>query len=455
MEGRMEINRLEKDELSYELGFRGITDKKNVEEMRITLRHILKLEKSGTLVYPTYPFSFADDREYLQRKLTELRTLVHDFADTETSGSFSKIKSKLLHCFKRAERATSDKDDENKIRSQILLEIVTLESDLRSRARRFKRASQLAATPLEISAILSSTNIANSSGSESDSDEASGAPVVNASASRIPTTSSQFIKSTPVSKWNISRFDGDSNKVSLNAFLENVEELRLSRNVTPEQLFSSASDLFMGKALIWFRSIRAEVHNWSELIDYLRLQFLPADYNDKLIDEIKNRTQGPNETIGMYIAIMTNMFNRLTVHISEAAKLKILMKNIAPFYQSHLGLVKVDSVKQLLDLGRQLESRKESIEAFTPPPRNPKNLMEPDLAYIYAPSSVSAPTDLETDIAACWICNKGNHRAAECPSKSERQYCFKCGNPGFTVRTCTKCNSNNSRQNSGNSRGGR
>lgn len=49
----------------------------------------------------------------------------------------------------------------------------------------------------------------------------------------------------------------------------------------------------------------------------VKIIILPADYNDKLIDEIKKRTQGPTETMGIYLAIMKNMFNRLTVPVTE------------------------------------------------------------------------------------------------------------------------------------------
>lgn len=440
----MEINRLDKDELSYELIIRGIADTKTVDEMRVTLRHLLKLEKSGSLVYPSYPFTFVQDKTWLDKKLLDIEVQVQGFSDADTSGNFIKIKSKLLHCFKRAERALATNNEEKKSKSQLLLKIVTLESELRAKARRFKRASQVAASPLDVSALLSSTNI-DSSGSESDTDEP---PIPNASA--LPVATHSQLKVVPVSKWNITRFDGDSSRISLNAFLENVEELRLSRNVSHQQLFNSASDLLTGKALIWFRSIRSEVHSWPELVDQMRLQFLPTDYNDKLVDEIKKRTQGPTETIGIYIAIMTNMFNRLTVPVGEPAKLKILLKNISPFYQSQLGLVKVESVKQLLELGRQLESRKESIDAFIPPPRNLRNVMEPDLAYVYTSSNSSTSADPEVELLECWICKKDGHLAAQCPSKSQRRYCFKCGNPGFTTRTCPKCNSN-----SGNLSGGR
>lgn len=54
---------------------------------------------------------------------------------------------------------------------------------------------------------------------------------------------------------------------------------------------------------------------------------------------------------------MSGYFKRLTCHIREEATLKILMRNIAPFYQSQLGLVDITSINHLKELCRRLEER--------------------------------------------------------------------------------------------------
>ena len=56
----------------------------------------------------------------------------------------------------------------------------------------------------------------------------------------------------PLYKWNVS-FDGTG---SVTSFLERLEELRESRQVSKDQMFQSAVDLFKGDALLWFRTRR-------------------------------------------------------------------------------------------------------------------------------------------------------------------------------------------------------
>ena len=441
---KMEINRLDRDEFMYELTLRGIkvNDETTVAEMRKTLRQLLKLEKGGsTLTYPTYPYKFASDYEALTKKIKEIEELVKNFADTPDSGQFLKISTKLWHAYGRADRSKPTGDDETGQRSAVIVSILGLFSSLQSRARKYKRLSQTH-SPLELADLLSSTNMHDEQEESSTSEEESlddhddDDDVTNLIPPRpCATVSMDKPKTVPVYLWNL-KYDGEG--MSLNSFLENVNELSISRNVPKTQLCTSASDLFTGKAKIWYNSVKDQVRSWDELVFALRKQFLPSDYNDRLFDEIKQRTQGPKESIGLYIATMINMFNRLTCSPTEHLKLKILMKNISPFYQSQLGLVKVQSIQQLIELSRQLEERKEAIENFVPPSRN-KKMMEPDLAYVYTDNaSTSRASAVEISEISCWNCKKGGHRASEC-KEPKSKYCFRCGNNGYTVRSCPKC----------------
>lgn len=441
MDGKLDVHRLVKEELSYELAVRGLPTDKTVEEMRRILRGFMRLEQSDTTVkWPSHPFDFAEDYAYLQDKLGEISDLVNQFKDFDSSSEFQKICAKLLHAFKRADRMVASDDSEVGKRSKLLVDLLNLRSGLASRARKVKRASQREDAPIEISALTIAGEETESEDSDSETTFEMSRNAAQSSPRQSGSAEHNKNKSIPVSKWNLTKFDGETGRVSLSAFLENVEELRLSRNVSKDQLFESASDLFAGKALIWFRSIRSTISGWQELVRELKLQFHPPNFNEKLLDEIKSRTQGADESMGIYLATMTNMFRRLTMSVSEAVKLKILLRNINPFYQSQLGLVAINSVKELLEFGRKLEARKESIESFKPPPRNRAALMEPDLAYVYADSLTSSTPQVDEVSIKCWRCQGMGHRAAKCNVPVSDRHCFRCGNPNYTVRSCPRCN---------------
>ena len=153
-------------------------------------------------------------------------------------------------------------------------------------------------------------------------------------------------------KWNL-QLDGAN--ISVGAFIERLEDLCTARAVSHEEVVRSAFDLFVDPALVWYRTVKSCITTWSQFKDILREEFQPADFNDKLMREIMNRTQGQDEPVGRYIDAMNTLFGRLTVVVSEPVMLKILRKNLAPFYQQQLGLTTIDSVSQFRKVCKQLE----------------------------------------------------------------------------------------------------
>lgn len=211
------------------------------------------------------------------------------------------------------------------------------------------------------------------------------------------------------------------------------------------ELFAAAVDLFEGRALIWYRAIRAEVNSWQELVSKIREQFQPTDYNQKLLEEIKKRTQGNDETIGIYLSVMRALFGRMTCAVEEGSQLKIILRNLTPFYQTQLGLIEIKNIEHLRELGKRLEARREAVEAFTAPSKK-NSTLEPDLAYVSTAASVNT-TNVSTISSKgesqkpflCFNCNKPGHKAIACLEK-KKKYCYRCKTEGFTVRSCPKCN---------------
>jgi hypothetical protein len=68
------------------------------------------------------------------------------------------------------------------------------------------------------------------------------------------------------------------------------------RNATNTDLFNAAMNLFSGKALIWFRSVRSKLNDWDAVVCLFKEEFLTPDFDDLLWDEIKGLLQGQNES---------------------------------------------------------------------------------------------------------------------------------------------------------------
>lgn len=384
-----------------------------------------------TIDYPDYPFDFETDYAKISEKLTEARTLLDAFDPLDES-AHKRLLSLLAHIMGRLNRCNTESSEDRKLKSGALVIFLNCNAALESKVRKHRREQ------LNLSAGLSLVGI--SSGSDSSDSDVEDALPVNSTVFPVQSTSR---KSVPVSHWNL-KFSGDDKTLSLSSFLERVEELQNARNVTDLELYNSGIDLFQGRAYTWYLSARRKAKDWSALVDLLRKQFQPPDYNDKLFTEIKNRTMGPTESLGIYLAVMDNLFGRLTVKVSGATRLKIIMNNISPFYQTQLALTEVQSVEHLLELGQRLEARKASVEEFRPPPsRKNERLLEPDLAYVCTGHQDSCAIEEVRNVQAmkCYNCNKLGHKAVQC-DQPHRRRCFRCNRPNFTVRTCPTCNPN-------------
>ncbi|KAH0821186.1 hypothetical protein GEV33_001605 [Tenebrio molitor] len=97
---------------------------------------------------------------------------------------------------------------------------------------------------------------------------------------------------------------------------------------------------------------------------------------------------------------MDNLFDRAIVRVPEATRLKLIVNNLAPFYQSQLGLAPIISREQLLDASRILEARRASVDSYVQPTRRKGNLLEPDLAYVQI-SSCSSSNSVQDPCASC------------------------------------------------------
>lgn len=461
MSRKIHVNRLSQDELKYELAIRGIAAG-NCEEMRHRLVLAFQMEKSGDSVkYPQYPFTYDEDAAAVDKLIKEMIPAIGAFNENRKSNNYQRYKTKLSHALNRLDNMDPGNDDTKKDqKSQWVAMVLTLMNKLDDMARKAEAQSRVppalnlvesGVTPGTSGATPASAVEVSSESSDDEDDQSFQANIAGAVNSTVHPTATGAVPRVRVeypNRWNL-QFSGEAKGLSLSAFLERCEELRVARHVPKEVLLESGVDLFTGKAYQFYLAYRNEVATWDELVNLLREEFQPCNYNEKLFEEIRRRTQGPGESIGIYLAVMAGYFKRLTCPISEEAKLKILLRNLAPFYQNQLGLVDVTSISQLRTVCRRLEERREAVDNYVQPVRR-NAILEPDLAFLEEDPDLltvrlketkvtDAPTSTRNDKEIiCFRCNKPGHRAIGCVLPRPK-FCFRCKKEGVTSRTCPNC----------------
>lgn len=231
------------------------------------------------------------------------------------------------------------------------------------------------------------------------------------------------------------KFNGKDNVI---AFIQRLEELCFSRDISDKKLFHSAAELFVDEALFWYRAVKNEVTDWPQLKALLLEEYLPYDYDHRLLQEIRARTQGSDESITHFLSIMENYFSRLRRPLDAREKLDIVRFNIRPFYATQLALVDITSWSDLKTRGRLLEAAKLRSEFFNEPPRSLTNAVAQDLAYkgkVSRPRCDAVVTDSDK---FCVRCRVKGHTLLDC--KAPRvAVCYRCGEKGVTAVNCPNC----------------
>lgn len=246
--------------------------------------------------------------------------------------------------------------------------------------------------------------------------------------------------SVPVFKWGIS-FSGREKGIEVVQFLERVNELQHARGVPLEDLFESAIDLFKEPALSWFRSIRHTVFSWPQLEQKMRDTFIPQNYDEDLLTEIKNRTQRPNESVVTFIAELRMKFRYMLVPIRLEEQVHIVRRNLIPFFVDSLCLQKIGSYEHLQRLCDQIikNSANRNTEATSRIPQSRAMAMETTRTTRGSnPTNTGDRRPFNPQIN-CWNCRQNGHGYNTC-EQPRRKFCFSCGFPNVYKSECPKCN---------------
>ncbi|XP_063636022.1 uncharacterized protein LOC134806625 [Cydia splendana] len=178
------------------------------------------------------------------------------------------------------------------------------------------------------------------------------------------------------------KFDGKS---CVRAFVVRITEFCEARSISDSKLLSYdsyATEIFTGDALHWYRNIKGQVSSWVELATLLKQDFGQKDYDYRLGNEIRSRTQGESENITVYLSIMAGLFSRLSKPLPEDEKLEILLHNIRPCYASTLAsAAAITDIDTLRNHCRNYESIQARLADFRKPPRRTADTLAPEFAY--------------------------------------------------------------------------
>lgn len=445
MARKMTVNRLDKDELEWELKLRGLKTG-TTDEMRPQLSMALRLERSGeSFRYPRYPFTFDEEEAAILKKCGDIEALLDVYSGSSNVSETQKLQTKLSHAMNRCDQMEVEGDGDKEVKkSELLTKLLVLYDLFKSKCDSVPNPNVNVSVPAALNLVTG--NLAGQFATGAQNIPTS-SPVANVPPTSVPRNS--LSKMLPPHKWGLEKFCGTPKSLSITAFFERVEELCIARNVPMDVLLDSGVDLFAGKAYQFYKDVRIRVQTWEDLRDEFKREYLSAYHTDDLFDELRKRTQHSTESIGVYLAIMSSYFNRLGCPIPEEAKVSIILKNLHPFYQDRLRDPLPRTIDELRTVCRLMEDRRDAINSYIEPTSRRGNILERDLAFVDVQTiqqldrlDVATTSSDKGKSIVCFRCKKPGHRAIGCTLPKVVR-CFKCDEEGYTIRTCPKCNQGN------------
>ncbi|KAI5717555.1 hypothetical protein M8J77_007841 [Diaphorina citri] len=498
-----DIYLLSADEVRYEIWMRSgqSADLLDAHQARERLRTILAVEK----IEPSMTSVAADvvipdlqkEVQTIEQKIRKQREVVERFSDKSHSKSYRKCFAKLNHVWNRINIIPADN---NQLRLDLHKEVMDLHWLLESKASVSGSDVEQSSGDEYVDAELPSVStqrppLPAMTSSSPNTSHARADTLINEMENTVRRVSiaeqptyMEFGQSTSPGQWNSApppnrfrsvtpessrhtsfpdlklykwgiKYSGDDAKQSLSVFLSNLQDRCQSRNVSPNQLLGNCADLFEGSAKAWYHAFGRRIRDWDEFVRQLKQTFLDSDYDYRLKEEIRQRKQGPDETITIFISKMINLFDMLSRPLSQLEQLEIVEHNILPNYQRSLAFSNHRNLEELLQFLLRLEVGEARASRMQGPPSRPSTL-EPHMQHrnrVNFPSPAppvreSFPRHARLSeisqnpspaAGQCWNCG-GPHRFRQC-NQAWSLFCHGCGMRDVRSRTCPRCSGNGRR----------
>lgn len=436
---------LQKQELGYEVNIRGGVPAENVLELR---RQVTKLtQKFAASDILESCLDFNDESLEINDTISKIKTNLALLKTDYQISLYSRTHALLNHVYFRVHRAVPASADDMALQDKMKKIVEGLEFQFLDLSK--------AATAVDYETYA----------------EHDPKPVLTERPTHISVTCDRGVTS------ELAKFKYDG-KTCVRSFIQRIEEFREAKDIPNGKMLVSATEIFTGDALHWFRSVKERVSSWKMLLSVLKEDFDCIDYDYKMLAEIRNRTQGDSESIAIYLAIMDGMFRRLTNHMNESERLEIILHNIRPCYANILATCPdIDSIESLRILCKNYEHVKSRCDNFKEPPNASAMTLAPEFAYKSAKEhnknlvrsnySYSSKPTLKTNNFAtsnrqyfegnrvqtdnrtyaianskkfCFRCRVDTHSMPECNADRNDIFCFKCGMKNVKLPDCPNCN---------------
>ncbi|KAM7286310.1 hypothetical protein ISCGN_033194 [Ixodes scapularis] len=165
------------------------------------------------------------------------------------------------------------------------------------------------------------------------------------------------------------RFSGFGDLQSPEGFIEKLESYCLIQGVKPEDRISRVVPAVLdGSAKLWFR-FAGEFTSWGSFVTAFHSQFAPVDKKKRLKEELRKRTQHPEENLKQFIYVISSYYDRIGEPVTDAQKVERVLRQMHPQFRDLVEGRTFATLKELADAADGLMERVWRRLQYVPPPQ--------------------------------------------------------------------------------------
>jgi hypothetical protein len=165
-------------------------------------------------------------------------------------------------------------------------------------------------------------------------------------------------------------------------FLIDLDKYKAISRSTDEFMINEIAPLALqGKAFHWYRfeASFAPFENYEDFKTRFRREFQPVGYVSELSRELELRTQGPTESLTVFIRVIVDYNKRLGLTPTDAELVMRIKRQMHPEYVQALQGKIIVTMKDLMDAAFEAQDLIKSYRAYRPPSLLPG--VEPSLQW--------------------------------------------------------------------------
>ena len=158
-------------------------------------------------------------------------------------------------------------------------------------------------------------------------------------------------------------------------FMADLEESIRFLGLSEDEIFCCLPAVLQNEALEWFRLEESNLKNFQNFKRLFLEHYSVPYFQDRIVEELRLRTQGKHESIQAYVTCLRLLFNKMDPPLPLERQLDKAVQNLNPTYAFQINRRDVNSFSDLLTLGKQVEVKLLNIHQYREPPPAAKALL--------------------------------------------------------------------------------